>query len=282
MDRSSSVWRCGVHELDVTRTLVMGILNVTPDSFSDGGSYASVDAAVARGLEMVAQGADVVDVGGESTRPGSGEVDVDEELARVVPVVEGLAARGVVVSVDTRHAPVAVAAVAAGASILNDISGFSDPDMVAAATLQGTGLVVMHMAGEPRTMQKAPRYDDVFRDVACFLLDRASHLIDAGVDPARICIDPGFGFGKNTEHNIEVLRRSADFAALGFPLMVAVSRKRTIGELSHVEEPALRVAGSISAALFSVERGASVVRVHDVAQTVEAMRVHDALAKGGR
>lgn len=197
----------------------------------------------------------------------------------MIPVIAGLASRGVVVSIDTRNSIVARAAIDAGASIVNDITGFSSQEMVDLAATTQAGLVVMHMSGSPTTMQANPTYEDVYHEVRDYLIERAVHLLEAGVDPCRICIDPGFGFGKTTEHNIEILRRSSEFAATGFPLMAAVSRKRTIGELSGVEDPAGRVLGSIAAALFAVGRGASVVRVHDVAPTVEALKVFDRLVR---
>lgn len=280
MAEPARIWRCGAHTLSLDTPLTMGILNVTPDSFSDGGSYSTVEDAVSHGLEMVEHGAAIVDVGGESTRPGSAAVSVDEEIARVVPVVKALAAAGVLVSVDTRHAPVAQAVIDAGACIINDVSGFSDPAMVEVAAQCDAGLVVMHMIGQPATMQNAPHYDDVFSEVRDYLLGQAATLVAAGVDPSRICLDPGFGFAKTDEHNLEVLRRTRGFVETGFPVMVAVSRKRTIGAVTGVETPSERDAGSIAAALFAVERGATVVRVHNVEYTIQALRVFNALSEG--
>jgi dihydropteroate synthase len=273
----SATWRCGSFRLDVARPLVMGILNVTPDSFSDGGAYADPQAAVSAGLRMVADGADVVDVGGESTRPGAAPVTAQEEAARVIPVIHALAAQGACVSADTRHAAVASAALAAGASILNDISGFSDPGMVRAVVGSGAALVVMHMLGDPRTMQADPVYADVVAEVKAYLSGRVETLERAGVARDRIAIDPGIGFGKTTAHNLELLARLDELVALGLPVLVGVSRKRFIGEVTGVAEPRERVAGSVCAALSALRAGAAVVRVHDVAATVQAIAVERAI-----
>lgn len=275
------VWRCGTFDFPWGRPIVMGILNVTPDSFSDGGSYADGVAAVEAGIAMAAAGADIIDVGGESTRPGSEAPAVDEEIARVEGVVRALAERGLCVSVDTRHAPVARAALAAGASIVNDVSGFEDPEMVELAASRDAGLVVMHMKGDPGTMQVAPCYDDVVGEVAGYLAGRASALVDAGVDPVRICIDPGIGFGKTTAHNLELLRRLGEFSVLGFPVLVGASRKRFIGEITGVVEPRERMSGSIAVAVDAVQRGALAVRVHDVRETVQALKMIAAIDRVG-
>lgn len=270
-------WRCGAYEFLLARTLVMGIVNVTPDSFSDGGDHAGTEAAITHGRRLVAEGAAILDVGGESTRPGSEPVSVDEELARVVPVVRALAADRIPVSIDTRHAEVAAACVAEGACIINDVSGFRDPAMVEVAVGSGCGLVAMHMLGEPKTMQAEPRYEDVTREVGAYLLDVAMRLESAGVDPERIALDPGIGFGKTLEHNLTLLRDTADFVAQGYPVLIGASRKRFIGELTGVEDPKERLGGSVATALWVASRGAAVVRVHDVAQTVQALAVADAL-----
>ncbi len=274
------VWRCGAHLLSLDRTLVMGIVNITPDSFSDGGVNFDPRSALLSAGAMVAAGADLVDVGGESTRPGSGEVPAAEELARVLPVVRDLAARGVAVSVDTRHATVAAGCVKAGATVINDVSGFSDPAMRALAASCDAGLVVMHMRGEPRTMQDEPHYDDVVAEVAALLLAQAELLVAAGVDRERIALDPGIGFGKTTAHNLELLRRLDEIVALGYPVLVGASRKRFLGEITGVAEPRERLAGSIAAALAAVERGAGIVRVHDVAETVQALATARAVRDG--
>lgn len=285
-DSGSPVWRCGRFALPLSRALVMGILNVTPDSFSDGGRYAGAPAAVERGVELVALGADIIDIGGESTRPGSGEVSVEEEVARVEPVVAALARRiDVPISVDTRHADVAGASLAAGATIINDISGFRDPAMVDVAASSDAGLVVMHMLGEPGSMQDEPRYTDVVTEVREYLAEQARMLEDAGVSRGRISLDPGIGFGKTTAHNLELLRRLEEFATLGYPLLVGASRKRFVGEITGVVTPDRRVQGSVAVACWSVLHGADIVRVHDVAATREALAMVCALAHeddGGR
>jgi dihydropteroate synthase len=273
-------WRCGRYELEVRRPLVMGILNVTPDSFSDGGEFDEPLEAVRHGQAMIADGADIVDVGGESTRPGADPIDIAEEVSRVRPVVASLshADHSVPVSVDTRHAEVARVCVESGASIVNDVSGFRDLAMVQLAASCDAGVVVMHMLGEPRTMQRDPVYEDVVAEVRDFLLDRALALQDAGVARERICLDPGFGFGKTLEHNVALMRALPELAAFGYPVMVGMSRKRMIGDLTGVEEPSERVGGSVGAAVWAAEHGAAVLRVHDVAPTVQAVRVLSAVA----
>jgi len=266
------VWRCGRFALPLDRVYVMGILNVTPDSFSDGGSHLGVDAALEGGRRLRAAGADIVDIGGESTRPGSDAVSVEEELARVVPAVRALVpALDVPLSVDTRRPEVAAASVAAGASIVNDVSGFRDPSMVEVAATTDAGLVVMHMLGEPKTMQQEPRYDDVVAEVCAYLADQAHMLEGAGVARDRIALDPGLGFGKTTEHNLELLRRLDELVALGYPVLIGASRKRFIGEITGVDVPAERLQGSVAVAGWSALLGADVVRVHDVGPTREAL-----------
>jgi dihydropteroate synthase len=267
------IWRCGAFAFGLARPLIMGVLNVTPDSFSDGGSYADRDAAISAALTMLVDGADIIDVGGESTRPGAEPVTAAQEVGRVVGVVRVLAGQGICVSVDTRHAVVAAEALAAGAAIINDVSGFADPDMLRVAAGSDAGLVAMHMRGEPRTMQDAPAYEDVVGEVAAFLQQRSDTLERAGVERERIAIDPGIGFGKTTAHNLELLRRLPELAATGVPVVVGASRKRFIGEITGVAEPSDRLAGSIAAALVAAQGGASVVRVHDVAATVQALTV---------
>jgi dihydropteroate synthase len=259
------------------RTLVMGILNVTPDSFSDGGRFDDPAAAVAHAERLIAEGAAILDVGGESTRPGAEPVPVAAELSRVRPVILRYAHEPVPVSVDTRHAEVAEACVAAGASIINDVSGFRDRAMVEVAAGCDAGVIVMHMLGEPLTMQDQPHYDDVVFEVGGYLVAQATMLQAAGVDRKRIALDPGIGFGKTVEHNLELLRRLPELAALGFPLVLGVSRKRFIGAVTGAEEPLDRLGGSIAAALFSAAHGADVLRVHDVAPTVQALAIDRAL-----
>jgi len=276
----NGVWRCGAHALALTSPLVMGIVNVTPDSFSDGGTNFDPRAALESARAMLAAGADIIDVGGESTRPGAETVTPQQELARVLPVVRALAESGAVVSVDTRHPEVASACVASGAAVVNDISGFSDPAMVALAASGDAGLVVMHMKGDPRTMQDAPRYDDVVAEVAAYLKAQALMLEAAGVARERIALDPGIGFGKTTAHNLELLRRLGEIAALGYPVLVGASRKRFIGEITGVAEPRERLAGSLAAAIVAIDAGAAILRVHDVAETAAALAIARAVRSG--
>ena len=276
----SGIWRCGPHSFDLSRPLVMGVLNVTPDSFSDGGDFLDPLAAYSRGHEMVEEGASIVDVGGESTRPGAGETDVIEELARIRPVVSGLAGGGICVSVDTRHPEVATACIEAGASVINDVGGFRDPAMRDVAAGSEAGLVVMHMLGEPGTMQERPTYTDVVAEVGSWLVRQAQLLEFAGAARDRIVIDPGIGFGKTTEHNLELLRRLPDLASLGYPVLVGASRKRFVGSITGETEPRKRVAGSLAAAVWAVTHGAAVVRVHDVLETAQAVQVVSAIERG--
>jgi len=258
----------------------MGVLNVTPDSFSDGGEFDDRSVAPRHARTMLDEGADIIDVGGESTRPGAAEISIAEELERVRPVVAELAgdAGAVPLSIDTRHPEVAVACLDAGASIINDVAGFRDPAMLEVAAGSDAGVVVMHMLGEPGTMQKDPRYGDVVSEVRDFLLERALALEDAGVARERICIDPGFGFGKTLEHNLALLRALPELSGFGYPVMVGLSRKRMIGDITGVELPRERVGGSVGAAVWAAEHGASIVRVHDVGFTVQALRVLEAIA----
>ena len=250
--------------------LVMGIVNVTPDSFSDGGRW-SDSSAVEHGLELIAEGADIIDVGGESTRPGAEPVDEVSELARVIGVVERLASAGAVVSIDTMKPRVAHAAVDAGASIVNDVGGLRDPDMRSFVAESGAGVVVMHMQGEPRTMQHDPRYTEVVSDISEFLSARIRGAIDSGIDPQCIAVDPGIGFGKTLDHNLEIVRRLPELAELGYPLLVGASRKRFLGTILGIDDPERRdrATSILSAMLF--ERGADIVRVHDVAGSREAL-----------
>jgi dihydropteroate synthase len=265
------------------RPVVMGILNVTPDSFSDGGlAYdPSLDPsrAIAAGLAMARAGADLVDVGGESTRPGAAPVPEDEELARVVPVVAGLTAGGATVSIDTTKARVAREAVAAGASIVNDVSaGSLDPELVGTVAELGVGYVLMHRSGTPLTMQEDPRYADVVGEVFDFLADHLAELAAAGVDPGRVMVDPGIGFGKTAAHNLHLLRRTRELTSLGRPVLIGASRKSFIGALSGTTRAADRLAGSLAVASLAVASGARVLRVHDVAATVRAVTVAAAIA----
>lgn len=266
------MWRCGAFKFDERTPIIMGILNVTPDSFSDGSQHDTLETALAHAHNMLDQGAHIVDVGGESTRPGSDEVPVAEELSRVEAVVRALCEEGVCVSIDTRHAEVARAAIQAGASIINDISGFGDPAMVEVAASCDAGLVVMHMKGEPRTMQDDPRYDDVVVEVRDFLRDRAAELESAGITRERICLDPGPGFGKTPSQTLELVRNIHEIARLGYPVMAALSRKSFIGHVYGIEDPGERDAASAAEALMACELGATVVRTHNVALTVQALK----------
>lgn len=250
----------------------MGILNVTPDSFSDGGLYATVDDALAHARRMVQEGAAIIDVGGESTRPGAQPVSSEEELARVIDVVRTLAGEGLCVSIDTRHAEVARACLDAGAAIVNDVSGFTDPQMVDVVADSDCGLVVMHMQGEPQTMQDAPTYTDVVAEVRDWLRDRAQALEAAGVDRDRICVDPGPGFGKTPQQTLELVRNFQEIVHLGYPVMAALSRKSFIGFAYGIESPADRDHASAAEALMACELGASVVRTHNVEETAKALR----------
>jgi len=280
---TDAVWRCRDHEFPLgQRTLVMGIVNVTPDSFSDGGMFSDVDDAVAHGVRLANDGADILDIGGESTRPGSDPVSVDEELARVVPVVAGLAAAApthVALSVDTRRPDVALAAIEAGAAIVNDVTAARDPAMFGAVQETGAGLVLMHMLGDPTTMQDDPRYDDVVTDVRDFLAARLGAAVASGIRRDRVCVDPGIGFGKTLEHNLSLLCAIASFKDLRVPVLVGVSRKRFIGQLTGVDEPTERVEGTAGAVAWCTANGVDVVRVHDVLEMARVVRVVDAIAR---
>ncbi len=256
------------------RPLVMGIINVTPDSFSDGGRFERVDQAIAHGLRLVEDGADILDVGGESTRPGAAEVGVQEELDRVLPVIEGLAARtDVPVSIDTSKPAVMRSAVDAGARMINDVNGLRRPGALEAASALKVQVCLMHMQGEPRTMQKAPDYVDVVADVRDFLSGRIKACLAAGIDRDCISIDPGFGFGKTLDHNLELFRQLGQICALGAPVLVGISRKSMLGTITGRDRADQRAAASVAAALLAADRGASILRVHDVADTVDALKV---------
>lgn len=259
---------------------VMGIVNVTPDSFSDGGEFFDHERAIEHGLQLVGEGADVLDIGGESTRPGAAEVPAAEELRRVVPVIEGLAGAAPV-SIDTTKAEVARAAIEAGAKIVNDVTALrGDPEMAGVCAGAGVEVVLMHMLGSPRTMQDDPRYGDVVNEVAEFLAARAGVAEAAGIDRERIWVDPGIGFGKTIEHNLQLLRATRRFAEIGLPVLVGASRKRFIGALDHGAPEARRLGGTIAACLGAMAGGAAMVRVHDVAPVVQAIRVAAAIEAG--
>jgi dihydropteroate synthase len=267
---------------DLTRPQVMGIINVTPDSFSDGGDRLDGARAVADGLAMLEAGADILDVGGESTRPGAEPVSIAEEISRVAPVIEELAAAGACVSVDTRHAEVMAAALAAGASIVNDVTALTDsPQALALAADTQAPVVLMHMQGEPRSMQKAPRYDEVALDIFEYLRGRIAACEAAGLARDKIAVDVGIGFGKTITHNLQLLDRLALFHGLGCPLLLGTSRKSFIGRLSRGEAPKDRLPGSLATVLAGAARGVQIFRVHDVAETKQALAVWQAIADAG-
>lgn len=274
-------WHAGGRVLDCAeRTLVMGVLNVTPDSFSDGGHFLDPDAAVAHGLQLVEDGADIVDVGGESTRPHAEPISPDEERARVIPVIERLAAAhpGLALSIDTRKPEVAEAALAAGACIVNDVSGGRSEGMFEVVRQADAGMVLMHMLGDPKTMQDNPHYEDVVAEVHEYLNGRIEAAEWAGIRPEALAIDPGIGFGKNLEHNLALIRRIDALRDLGRPILVGPSRKRFIGAILDLPEDQ-RVEGTAGAVAWLIGRGANIVRVHDVRQIVRVARVVDAIVR---
>lgn len=281
LDLFAPVLDCAGRPLKLDRARVVGILNVTPDSFSDGGSYASLDAAVAHGLRMVEEGADMLDIGGESTRPGANDVSVEEELSRVVPVLQQLAAKTTVpLAIDTSKPEVMRAAVAAGAGMINDVYALRREGALDAVAELGVPVCLMHMLGEPRSMQDDPHYDDVVGEVHRFLTDRLFACEMSGIDRRKVMVDPGFGFGKTLEHNLALLRALERFANLGSGVYAGLSRKSMIGAMTGRKVPAERAAGSVAAALVAVQRGARMVRVHDVAATVDALAVWHAVQAG--
>ena len=270
---------CGGRSLRLDRPRVMGIVNVTPDSFSDGGAHFDAGAAIAHGLALAAEGADILDVGGESTRPGAQAVAVEEELRRTIPVVEALSRQlAIPVGIDTSKPEVMRAAVAAGAGMINDVFALRREGALDAAAALGVPVVLMHMQGEPRGMQANPEYDDVVGEVHRFLAERVFAAEMAGIPRTRIVVDPGFGFGKTREHNLQLLAQLQRFTELGVPVLAGLSRKRTIGELTGRDDPRARVHGSVAAHLLAAQRGAMLLRVHDIATTVDALRVWQAVA----
>lgn len=273
-------WSVGGRTLPLERPLIMGVVNVTPDSFSDGGRHATHGAALAHALRLIEEGADILDIGGESTRPGAAEVALAEELDRVVPLLESLADQGVPLSVDTSKAEVMRAALRAGAAIVNDVRALQSPGAVEAVATSDCGVVLMHMQGVPRTMQAAPHYDDVVSEVSAFLRKRVAALEAAGVSARRIAVDPGFGFGKTVEHNFTLLRELDRLTALGCPVVAGLSRKSMLGAATGrpVTE---RSAASVVSAVLAVERGARIVRVHDVAATRDGLRIWEAMQGQG-
>jgi dihydropteroate synthase len=271
---------CSGRSLILDRPRIMGIVNVTPDSFSDGGEHFDAEAAIAHGLKLASEGADMLDVGGESTRPGAGAVSATEEIRRVTPVIEALVAQtSLPISIDTGKPEVMRAAIAAGAGFINDVRALRTDGALEAVAQLKVPVCLMHMQGEPQTMQDAPHYDDVIAEVHRFLADRILACEMAGIERKCIVVDPGFGFGKNLEHNLTLLAGLRGLADLGVPVLVGLSRKRMIGVLTGEDEPLTRLHGSVAAAVLAAERGAVILRVHDVAATRQALAVQIALAR---
>ncbi len=263
-------------ELDLTTPQVMGILNVTPDSFSDGGQHNNIDSAVNRAMEMLAQGATIIDIGGESTRPGAADVLEQEELERVVPVIQAIRERSdCVISIDTSKAAVMQAAVHSGADIINDVRALEEPGALAVAAKVNVPVCIMHMKGQPRSMQTAPDYENVTLEVADYLAKRAQCCLDAGINAKNIIIDPGFGFGKSLQHNYQLLKELEQLKSLGYPILTGLSRKSMFGQLLNrgADE---RLSASLAGALICMQKGAAIVRVHDVKETVDVVRVYNA------
>lgn len=270
------VFRCGRFIFELTRPHVMGIVNVTPNSFSDGGRYFNLPRALTHAKQMLQDGADIIDIGGESTRPGAQPVALEDELARVLPLVEALARDNVVVSVDTRKPEVMRAAIAAGAAMINDVNALTAPGALEVLASSDAGVCLMHMQGDPRTMQTAPAYRNVVAEVRDYLVARAEVCVAAGIARERIVLDPGYGFGKSLQHNLSLLRALPVLTATGYPVLVGVSRKSSLGEITGrtVDD---RLAASLAAGLAAVARGARFLRVHDVRETVDALRVWNAI-----
>ena len=271
------VWTFGDLKLDLSQPHVMGILNVTPDSFSDGGRHNHKEDAVARALEMIAEGATVIDIGGESTRPGAAVVEVEEEIRRVVPVVEALSKHNVILSIDTSQPEVIRAAVEAGAHIWNDVRALTRPNALQTAAELNIPVIIMHMRGEPTTMNNLDQYEDVTSDVIRELSQRVQDALDVGVKAENIMIDPGFGFAKNAQQNLKLLQEFYKLTEMGYPILSALSRKRFIGAVLDGAEPQERAVGSATAHLLSIQQGACMVRAHDVKATADAIKVWQAM-----
>ena len=267
---------CGRFSLPLTRPLVMGVVNITPDSFSDGGRHFAAKLAVAHARKLAGEGADLIDLGGESTRPGAAPVAEEEELRRVLPVLEGLS--GLCISVDTRRPAVMKAAIAAGASMINDVDALSAPGALEAVAASSCGVCLMHKKGEPATMQQDPHYDDVLEEVKAFLKERVSAAQAAGIAAARIVVDPGFGFGKTVAHNLELLKRLNEFSSLGVPILAGLSRKSSLEKITG-RPVGERLAGSLALALLALQGGATILRVHDVKETRDVIAVWEAFEK---
>jgi dihydropteroate synthase len=259
----------------------MGVLNITPDSFSDGGEFFGAEPAVAHAEKMFDEGAQVIDVGGESTRPGSDPVNLEEELSRVLPVIRGILSvrPAAIVSIDTYRSSTAEAALDTGARVVNDVTALGDPKMAGLVAERGCPIVLMHMLGEPKSMQQDPRYEDVVREVRDFLAERAEHALRAGVEPENVILDPGIGFGKSLEHNLKLLNRLDSLVELGFPVLVGVSRKSFLGKITGSDDTKDRLFGTVAANVLAYERGASLFRVHDVRANGEALAVAAAIRR---
>lgn len=276
-DPSSSRFLCGKYQLDLSSPCIMGIVNVTPDSFSDGGRYDTVEKAVAHGLELVSEGAGILDIGGESTRPGAAPVSLEDELERVLPVIEQLSrTAGVPLSIDTNKPEVMRAAIAAGADIVNDVRALQEPGALEIVAASDAGVCLMHMQGRPQTMQIDPQYEDVVHEVNAFLAQRLAVAEAAGIVRERVVLDPGFGFGKKTEHNLQLLRQLDTTLALGRPLLIGLSRKSVLGQITGGDVD-VRLHASLAASVISVMKGARIVRVHDVKATADALKVAAAI-----
>lgn len=279
---TQSSFVCGKYQLNLNRTHVMGIVNVTPDSFSDGGKFSSTELAVAHALELIEQGADILDIGGESTRPGATPVGLDEELSRVIPVIEALSrASAVPISIDTYKPEVMRAAIAAGADIVNDVRALQEAGALDVVADTNAGVCLMHMQGTPQTMQLNPDYADVVIEVKDFLMHRVAAVAARGISRERVLLDPGFGFGKTTAHNIDLMRHLDSFADIGLPLLVGLSRKSVLGKIAGGDE-AQRLHSGLAATVISAMKGAKIVRVHDVKATVDALKIVDAVQGGAR
>lgn len=274
-----NTWLCGRFELNFERPLLMGVVNITPDSFSDGNQYLHTENAIAHAKQLIAEGADILDLGAESTRPGANPVSVSEELDRLLPVIEALKDLNVPISVDTFKPAVMRAVLKAGADIINDITGFRDIDAIAAVADSNCGVCVMHMQGDPKTMQQNPHYDDLYTEIRDFLSERVAALRAAGIDRARIMLDPGLGFGKTVEHNYSLLRDLEKIQLDCYPWLIGLSRKSMIGKIIN-KPPQQRLAGSLAGMLAAASRGAAVLRVHDVAESADALKIWLAVEQG--
>ena len=266
------ILRCGAFALNLSRPLVMGVVNITPDSFSDGGKFLAANAAIDHGLQLIEEGADILDIGGESTRPGAEPVNIAEELRRVLPIIQAMQGENVPISIDTMKPEVMKAAIQAGVSMVNDVNALRADGALEVCAESNVGVCLMHMQGSPRTMQLEPSYSDVVAEVKTFLLDRAQACERASIARDRIVIDPGFGFGKNREHNLTLLRRLKEFRELGYAVLAGLSRKSVLGKITG-QEVVSRVPASVAAALLAAQNGAHIVRVHDVRATKDALAI---------